>query len=135
RDRRRRDRRRDDPRRRRAERPGDRQPLPLRLELTCSAGREPGSYDSGSLVPYSGVPAPAVAAAGLAFALTLTDGGHSITSDRFALRAPGIPGAIVLELQNPDIYGSTFAAPMRVRNETEADLLAVSAEIVSLTET
>ena len=81
------------------------------------------------------VPAPAAAAAGLAFALTLTDGGRSITSDRFALRAPGIPGTIVLELQNPDVYGSTFAAPMRVRNETEADLLAVSAEIVSLTET
>jgi hypothetical protein len=84
---------------------------------------------------YWDVPAPSAAAAGLAFALSLVDGGRTLTSDQFTLRAPGIPGVIVVELQNPDLYGSTFAAPVRVRNETEADLLAVSAEIVSVTET
>ncbi|HEV8268379.1 MAG TPA: hypothetical protein VGR00_09110 [Thermoanaerobaculia bacterium] len=87
------------------------------------------------LLHTSLVPASSAAAAGLAFALTLTDGGRSITSTRFALRAPGLPGSIVLEVQNPDLYGSTFAAPLRVMNETEGDLLAVSAEIVSVTET
>lgn len=76
-----------------------------------------------------------VAAAGLAFALTLTDGGRALTTDRFVLRTPGLPGAVVLELEDPDLYGSTFATPVRIKNDTPAELLGVSVEVVSVTET
>lgn len=76
----------------------------------------------------------AAAAAGLAFVLTLAGGGRELTSDRFVLRAPGMPGSFTLFLEDPDVYGSTFASPVRIENRTEGDLLAVSVHVVSVTE-
>ena len=43
--------------------------------------------------------ASSVAAAGLAFAIALAEGGRSVPIDRFTLKVPGVKGALVLSLE------------------------------------
>lgn len=76
-----------------------------------------------------------VAAAGLAFALTLSDGGQSVSSERFTLKVPGAKGPLVLVLEGPDFVGGSFVAPVRLKNDSDADLHAVALGLEAATET
>jgi hypothetical protein len=76
-----------------------------------------------------------VAAAGLAFALTLSDGGRSISGERFTLKVPGAKGPLVLVLEGPDFVGGSFVAPVRLKNDSDADLQAVTLGLEAATET
>ena len=50
-----------------------------------------------------------VAAAGLAFALTLSDGGRSMSGERFTLKVPGAKGPLFLVLEGPDFVGGALS--------------------------
>lgn len=76
-----------------------------------------------------------VAAAGLAFAIALAEGGKSVPIDRFTLKVPGVKGALVLSLEGVDLIGGTFVTPVRLSNETDFDVLAPRIDLVSVTET
>jgi hypothetical protein len=76
-----------------------------------------------------------VAAAGLAFALTLSDGGRSVSGERFTLKVPGAKGSLVLVLEGPDFVGGSFVAPVRLKNDSDADLHAVTLGLEAATET
>jgi hypothetical protein len=76
-----------------------------------------------------------VAAAGLAFALTLSDGGRSISGERFTLKVPGAKGPLVLLLEGPDFVGGSFVSPVRLKNDSDADLHAVTMGLDAATET
>lgn len=78
---------------------------------------------------------PSVAAAGLAFAIALADGGKSVPIDRFTLKVPGVKGALVLSLEGVDLIGGSFVAPVRLANETDFDVLSPRIDLVSVTET
>ncbi|MFI5120544.1 MAG: hypothetical protein ACHQM4_09035 [Thermoanaerobaculia bacterium] len=75
------------------------------------------------------------AAAGLAFAIALLDGGKSVPIDRFTLNVPGAKGALILSLEGVDLVGGTFVAPVRLANETDVDVLSPRIDVVSVTET
>lgn len=79
--------------------------------------------------------ASSVAAAGLAFAVTLSDGGRSLSSERFTLKVPGANGPLVLVLEGPDFVGGSFVAPVRLKNDSDADLHAVTLGLEAATET
>ena len=89
------------------------------------------TVSAASLAAVASPPAPS----GLAFAVTLSQGGRSVSSDRFSLRVPGAKGTLVLTFEGIDLVGGTFASPVRLRNDTDADLLAVRVDLVSATET
>src|SRR5512141_2901700 len=76
-----------------------------------------------------------LAAAGLAFAIALADGGKSVPIDRFTLKVPGVKGALVLSLEGVDLIGGTFVTPVRLANETDFDVLSPRIDLVSVTET
>lgn len=76
-----------------------------------------------------------VAAAGLAFALALANGGHSVPIDRFTLRVPGAKGALVLSFEGVDLVGGAVVAPVRLANETDLDVFSPRVDLVSVTET
>lgn len=76
-----------------------------------------------------------VAAAGLAFAIALADGGKSVPIDRFTLKVPGAKGALVLSFEGVDLIGGAFVAPVRLANETDLDILSPRIDLVSVTET
>jgi len=76
-----------------------------------------------------------VAVAGLAFALTLSDGGRSVSSERFTLKVPGAKGPLVLVLEGPDFVGGSFVAPVRLKNDSDADLHVVTLGLEAATET
>lgn len=76
-----------------------------------------------------------VAAAGLAFAIALADGGKSVPIDRFTLKVPGVKGALVLSLEGVDLIGGSFVTPVRLANETDFDILSPRIDLVSVTET
>jgi hypothetical protein len=76
-----------------------------------------------------------IAAAGLAFAIALADGGKSVPIDRFTLKVPGAKGALVLSLEGVDLIGGTFVTPVRLANETDFDILTPRIDFVSVTET
>jgi hypothetical protein len=76
-----------------------------------------------------------VAVAGVAFALTLSDGGRSISGERFTLKVPGAKGPLVLVLEGPDFVGGSFVAPVRLKNDSDADLHAVTLGLEAATET
>ena len=76
-----------------------------------------------------------LAAAGLAFAIALAEGGKSVPIDRFTLKVPGVKGALVLSLEGVDLIGGTFVAPVRLANETDVDVLSPRIDLVSVTET
>lgn len=77
---------------------------------------------------------PARVVSGLAFALTLSQGGRSISSDRVSLRIPDTKGTLVVRLDSYDIAGGRFSAPLRLENRTDADLYALRVDLVSETE-
>jgi hypothetical protein len=79
--------------------------------------------------------ASSMAAAGLAFALTLSDGGRSMSSERFTLKVPGATGPLVLVLEGPDFAGGSFVAPVRLKNDSDADLHTVTLGLDAATET
>jgi hypothetical protein len=81
------------------------------------------------------MPASSVAAAGLAFAIALADGGKSVPIDRFTLKVPGAKGALVLSLEGVDLVGGSFVAPVRLANETDFDVLSPRIDLVSVSET
>jgi hypothetical protein len=79
--------------------------------------------------------ASSVAAAGLAFAIALAEGGKSVPIDRFTLKVPGVKGALVLSLEGVDLIGGSFVSPVRLANETDFDILSPRIDVVSVTET
>lgn len=81
------------------------------------------------------MPTSSVAAAGLAFAIALADGGKSVPVDRFTLKVPGVKGALVLSLESVDLIGGSFVAPVLLANETDFDVLSPRIDLVSVTET
>lgn len=76
-----------------------------------------------------------MAAAGLAFALTLSDGGRSMSGERFTLKVPGAKGPLVLVLEGPDFAGGSFVSPVRLKNDSDADLHAMTLGLDAATET
>lgn len=87
------------------------------------------------LVPAASAERPARASSGLAFAITLTDGGRSISNDRFSLRVPGVKGAIAVEIEGWSLAGGRFSAPLLLENRTDADLYALRVDYVSTSST
>ncbi|MGH9365730.1 MAG: hypothetical protein ACRD1B_10785 [Thermoanaerobaculia bacterium] len=78
---------------------------------------------------------PAPVSSGLAFALTLSNGGRSVSSGRFLLRVPGTKGGLVLTLEGPGLVGDGLEAPARLKNGTDLDLYALRLDFVSVSET
>jgi hypothetical protein len=81
------------------------------------------------------MPTPPIAAAGLAFAIAVLDGGKSVPVDRFTLKVPGAKGALVLSLEGVGLFGGAFVTPVRLANETDFDVLSPRIDLVSVTET
>lgn len=79
--------------------------------------------------------ASSVAAAGLAFAIALADGGKSVPIDRFTLKVPSVKGTLILSFEGVDLIGGSFVAPVRLANETDFDVLSPKIDLVSVTET
>jgi hypothetical protein len=78
---------------------------------------------------------PAPVTSGQAFGITLSQGGRSVSGDRFALRVPSVKGALVLTLQGIGLVGDGLEAPAILKNETDLDLLALRLDFASATET
>src|SRR5450432_2205477 len=76
---------------------------------------------------------PARVATGLAFALTVTDGGRSISADRILVRIPDTRGVLAIRIDGYDLTGGTFSAPIRLQNDTDADLYGLRLDLVSAT--
>lgn len=77
---------------------------------------------------------PARVTSGLAFALTLTDGGRSISSDRVSLKIPDTKGQLAVRIDGFDLAGGAFSAPLRLENGTDAELYALRVDYASATE-
>jgi hypothetical protein len=79
---------------------------------------------------------PARVTSGLAFAVTLTDGGRSISSDRVSLKIPDTSpkGNLVVRLEGWNVTGGVFSAPLMLENGTGAELFALRVDYVSSTE-
>ncbi len=71
---------------------------------------------------------------GLVFALTLSNSGRSVSNDRFTLKVPGTKGALVLTFEGAGLVGATFASPVRLKNDSDADLFALRVDLVSASE-
>lgn len=79
--------------------------------------------------------APAPVTKGLAFALSFDGRGRTLTSGPFALKVPGAKkGALKISFDSVALIGGMLDAPIRLRNESGADLLAVRVDLASVTE-
>jgi hypothetical protein len=78
---------------------------------------------------------PAPVSSGLAFGLTLSNGGISVSGDRFTLRVPGAKGSLVLTFEGVALVGDGLEAPARLKNGTDLDLYGLRLDFVSATET
>jgi hypothetical protein len=72
---------------------------------------------------------------GLAFAVTFSDGGRSVSGERFALRVPGARGPLSLVLDDPQLHGGSFRSRVLLKNETGVDLYGVRVDFASAVET
>ena len=75
---------------------------------------------------------PARVDSGLAFAVTLTEGGRSISSDRIAVRIPDTRGVLSVRFDGYDLSGGSFSSPVSLQNDTDADLFGLRIDLVSV---
>lgn len=77
---------------------------------------------------------PAPVTSGLAFGVTLSNGGTSVSGDRFVLRVPGAKGTLLLTFEGVGLIGDGLEAPARLKNATDLDLYGLRLDFVSATE-
>lgn len=77
---------------------------------------------------------PAPVSRGLAFAITLSNGGASISGTRFELKVPG-NGLLALELEELKLEGGALKGSVGVKNKSGAVLMGLRLDLVSVTET
>ncbi len=78
--------------------------------------------------------APAPVSRGLTFALAFDGKGRSVVSGPFVLRVPGARGALRVAFDSAGLVGGMLDAPVRLRNDSGADLFAVRVDLSSVTE-
>lgn len=77
---------------------------------------------------------PAPVTRGLTFALSFDARGRAITSGPFVLRVPGTKGSLKVEFDSVGLIGGMLDAPLRLKNESGVDLLAVRVDLTSASE-
>jgi hypothetical protein len=65
---------------------------------------------------------PARPESGLTFAFALTNGGHTISSDRADVRIPDTQGTLAVRIEGFDVSGGAFSTSLRLENGTDAEL-------------
>lgn len=80
------------------------------------------------------VSAPAPVSRGLTFALSFDARGRAVTRGPFALRVPGAKGPLKVVFDSVALSGGMLDAPIRLLNESGADLFAVRIDLAGVTE-
>ncbi len=78
--------------------------------------------------------APAPVTKGLTFALAFDREGRVITSGPFVLRVSGAKGSLKVTFDSVALTGGMLDAPIRLKNDSGIDLLAVRVDLASVTE-
>lgn len=87
-------------------------------------------------VPLSGGAAqPAPVKSGLAFGVTLGEGGQSVSGSTFTLRVPGAKGGLLLYLDGVGLSGDGLEASAHIVNRTGFDLYALRLDLLEASET
>lgn len=71
---------------------------------------------------------------GLTFALSFDGNGRAVTVGPYALKVPGTKGAVKVSFDSAALTGGMLDAPIRLTNESGADLLAVRVNLAGVTE-
>lgn len=79
--------------------------------------------------------APAAVTRGLTVALSFEGSGRSVVSGPYILRVPGTKGSLKVVFDGAALENGLLDAPVRLVNETGADLLAVRLDLLSASET
>ncbi len=92
----------------------------------------------GLALPAAFAPAAIGASApvtrGLTFALSFTASGRAVVSGPYTLRVPGAKGPLKVVFDSASVNDGLLDAPVRLRNESGVDLLAVRLDLLSATE-
>ncbi len=80
------------------------------------------------------VSAPAPVSRGLTFALSFDARGRAITRGPFALRVPGTKNSLKVVFDSVALSGGMLDAPIRLLNESGADLFALRIDLAGVTE-
>lgn len=79
--------------------------------------------------------APAPVTRGLTFALSFKENGTAVVSGPYSLRVPGAKGPLKVVFDGASLNGGLLDAPVRLKNESGVDLLAVRLDVLSASET
>lgn len=82
-----------------------------------------------------GAARPAPVKSGLAFGVTLGEGGQSVSGSTFTLRVPGAKGGLLLYLDGVGLSGDGLEASAHLVNRTGFDLYALRLDLVEASET
>ncbi len=96
------------------------------------------------MVPYGGLllafavrvslAAPARVERGLTFALSFDGKGRAVTWGPYVLRVPGTKGSLRVVFDSAALTGGMLDAPIRLKNDSGVDLLAVRVDLGGVTE-
>lgn len=78
--------------------------------------------------------APAPVTKGLTFALSFDGNGRAVTLGPYGLKVPGTRGAVKVSFDSAALIGGMLDAPIRLKNESGAELLAVRIDLAGVTE-
>ena len=78
--------------------------------------------------------APARVERGLTFALSFDGRGRPVTWGPFVLRVPGAKGSLKVMFDSVALTGGMLDAPIRLKNDSGVDLLAVRVDLGGVTE-
>lgn len=78
--------------------------------------------------------APGPVTKGLTFALSFDGSGRAVPLGTHALKVPGTKGTVKVSFDSVGLIGGMLDAPIRVKNESGADLLAVRVDLAGVTE-
>ncbi|MCM3876753.1 MAG: hypothetical protein NEA02_10075 [Thermoanaerobaculia bacterium] len=78
--------------------------------------------------------APAPVTKGLTFALSFDGSGRAVNLGPYRLKVPGTRGFVKVSFDSAALTGGMLDAPIRVKNDSGADLLAVRVDLASVTE-
>ena len=78
--------------------------------------------------------APPAVTRGLSFALSFDAHGRPVTWGPFVLRVPGAKGPLKVVFDSVALTGGMLDAPIRLRNDSGVDLLAVRVDLAGVTE-
>lgn len=78
---------------------------------------------------------PAPVKSGLAFGITLGEGGQSVSGSTFTLRVPGAKGGLLLYLDGVGLAGDGLEASAHLTNRTGFDVFALRLDLLEASET